>query len=152
MKKKNYSITFIVIVVLSLFYFNCSTNEDTITFLESHDGTVWSNYSESLLYIFNNDIARPFDVWNKCINENDVDGNYYNYSVLSDFELRENSEKKFSFVVVHGYYGKVTWTFTRVNNSIQVKSNIHFNPFGNSINHDPLYPSNIDVDNLLDCN
>ena len=62
----------IYILALSLFIFNCSSDDDnsstiTTTFLEKFDGTVWKIQDiEGVFYRFNDNLNNPVEEWVAC--------------------------------------------------------------------------------------
>ena len=117
----------IYILVLSLFIFNCSSDDDNSsdscdTFLECNDGSTWIlNYdfsSVSVLYRINNNIKNPFEQWiifdgEDCYYQGDFEADF-------DFTITENTKDKLVIKYDDGSGEIETLTCSIVNGELKI--------------------------------
>ena len=147
----------IYILVLALFIFNCSKNDDdksSITFLEKYEDTVWLNNDDGeFIYIrFINNTITPLESW---FGHNEIDCYYYFLEISSgSFKLTENSDDKLEFRI-NEYEEGVEYvdivTLTVSGNSLKVESKYYED--GSLIDTDIIYltQTNEDVDSFTIC-
>jgi hypothetical protein len=150
---------FIYILVLSLFVFNCSKDDDediNITFLEKYEGTIWEMDDDDDLYDYYfriiDNLNTPLEDWD--IYEGD---DCYEYDLVSlseiGFEVTENSEDYFKIKYLGSSDEMVDYyiSLTVIDNSLYLKYEGIENGIITQSSTDVYLLTSIDVDSFILC-